>query len=162
MIAYLYRKPAVEKTAGFLLCFHLALQKGVNYLRINFLRHTNEGILQQIMRYRKITAADDEAIAKIVRDNLKAKHLDIPGTVYFDPDLDHLSTFYNSDTEKREKKKKENIRREREKRKHWKREKKKKENIGRERAADFLPFSRSFLLSILCSLFFSFSSLYLF
>ena len=53
------------------------------------------------MRYRKITAADDEAIAKIVRDNLKVKHLDIPGTVYFDPDLDHLSTFYNSDTEKR-------------------------------------------------------------
>ena len=53
------------------------------------------------MRYRKITAADDEAIAKIVRDNLKARHLDIPGTVYFDPDLDHLSTFYNSDTEKR-------------------------------------------------------------
>lgn len=54
-----------------------------------------------MLKYRRITAADDEAIAGIVRANLKAMHLDVPGTVYFDPELDHLSAFYNSDTAKR-------------------------------------------------------------
>ena len=44
--------------------------------------------------YREITPADDAAIAQIIRDNLKERHLDIPGTVYFDSILDHLSDFY--------------------------------------------------------------------
>lgn len=44
--------------------------------------------------YREITPADDVAIAQIIRDNLKERHLDIPGTVYFDSILDHLSDFY--------------------------------------------------------------------
>lgn len=44
--------------------------------------------------YREITPADDDAIAQIIRDNLKERHLDIPGTVYFDSILDHLSDFY--------------------------------------------------------------------
>ena len=44
--------------------------------------------------FREITPADDEAIAKIVRDNLKEKHLDIPGTAYFDSVLNHLSDYY--------------------------------------------------------------------
>lgn len=40
-------------------------------------------------------------IADIVRMNLKAHHLDIPGTAYFDPELDHLSEFYSAFPEKR-------------------------------------------------------------
>lgn len=54
-----------------------------------------------MLKYRKITAADDAAIAKIIRENLEKQHLDIPGTAYFDPDLDHLSTYYNSAPERR-------------------------------------------------------------
>lgn len=54
-----------------------------------------------MLKYRKITAADDAAIAKIIRENLEKQHLDIPGTAYFDPDLDHLSTYYNSVPERR-------------------------------------------------------------
>ncbi len=54
-----------------------------------------------MLKYRKITAADDAAIAKIIRENLEKQHLDIAGTAYFDPDLDHLSTYYNSAPERR-------------------------------------------------------------
>ena len=45
---------------------------------------------------RPITPGDDAAIAKIIRQNLKAYHLDIPGTAYFDPELDSLSGFYGA------------------------------------------------------------------
>lgn len=48
-------------------------------------------------KLRKITEADNPAVAALVRDNLKKFELDIPGTVYFDESLDHLSDFYNSD-----------------------------------------------------------------
>ena len=44
--------------------------------------------------YREITKEDDAAIATIIRDNLKKYRLDIPGTVYFDDGLDHLSDYY--------------------------------------------------------------------
>lgn len=54
-----------------------------------------------MLDYRRITTADDAAIAKIIRTNLEALQLDIPGTAYFDPELDHLSAYYNSDEEKR-------------------------------------------------------------
>ena len=54
-----------------------------------------------MLKYRRITAADDEAIAKIIRTNLEKLHLDIPGTAYYDPELAHLSTYYNSVPEKR-------------------------------------------------------------
>lgn len=53
------------------------------------------------MKLRRITAADDAAMARIVRDNLEKLHLDIPGTAYYDPELDHLSSHYNSAPEKR-------------------------------------------------------------
>lgn len=46
------------------------------------------------MRVRQITGEDDEALASIIRYNLKKHGLDLPGTVYFDEGLDHLSTFY--------------------------------------------------------------------
>lgn len=48
-----------------------------------------------------MTAADDEAIAGIIRANLEKFHLNIPGTAYYDPELDHLSTFYNRAPDKR-------------------------------------------------------------
>ncbi len=54
-----------------------------------------------MLNYRRITAADDATIAKIIRTNLEALQLDIPGTAYFDPELDHLSAYYNSDEAKR-------------------------------------------------------------
>lgn len=43
---------------------------------------------------RPITPADDAAIAAIIRANLEQYHLDIPGTAYFDPEVDHLSRYY--------------------------------------------------------------------
>ena len=54
-----------------------------------------------MLKYRRITAADDEAIAKIVRTNLEKLHLNIPGTAYYDPELDHLSVYYNGTPTKR-------------------------------------------------------------
>ena len=45
---------------------------------------------------RPITAADDPFIAKIIRTNFEQYHLTIPGTAYFDPELDHLRAFYSA------------------------------------------------------------------
>ncbi|SDB50051.1 GNAT family N-acetyltransferase [Butyrivibrio sp. INlla16] len=53
------------------------------------------------MNYRQIRREDDAAIAGIIRDNLKQYNLDVPGTVYFDKNLDHISDFYLADSEKR-------------------------------------------------------------
>ena len=50
---------------------------------------------------RPITSQDDQAIAEIIRQNLRAYHLDIPGTAYFDPELDCLSAYYNAQPDKR-------------------------------------------------------------
>lgn len=47
-------------------------------------------------RIEPICAEDDEKIATIVRGNLEHYGLDIPGTAYFDPELNHLSAFYNA------------------------------------------------------------------
>ena len=46
------------------------------------------------MHYRLIEPKDDRILAEIISDNLKAHKLDIPGTVYFDDNLNHLSDFY--------------------------------------------------------------------
>lgn len=54
-----------------------------------------------MLKYRKITPADDYAIANIIRKNLEAAQLNIPGTVYYDPELNHLSAFYSYDPKKR-------------------------------------------------------------
>ena len=54
-----------------------------------------------MLKYRKITKADDERIAAIVRANLEKNGLNIKGTAYFDPELEHLSEFYNKDPLKR-------------------------------------------------------------
>ncbi len=45
---------------------------------------------------RPITPADDPKIARIIRDNLERFHLDIPGTAYFDKELDRLSEYYTT------------------------------------------------------------------
>ena len=50
---------------------------------------------------RPITSQDDQAIAEIIRGNLRDYHLDIPGTAYFDPELDCLSGYYNAQPDKR-------------------------------------------------------------
>ena len=49
---------------------------------------------QEQMIIRRIRPCDDPFIAAIVRANLERFHLDIPGTVYFDPELEHLSQYY--------------------------------------------------------------------
>ena len=54
-----------------------------------------------MLRYRKIEAADDEPLAGIIRANLERLRLNIPGTAYFDPQLDHLSEYYNAAPERR-------------------------------------------------------------
>ncbi|MCY3034521.1 GNAT family N-acetyltransferase [Aerococcus urinae] len=43
---------------------------------------------------RPIQAKDDDQIAKIIRNALESVGLDKPGTAYYDPELDHLSQFY--------------------------------------------------------------------
>lgn len=40
-------------------------------------------------------------LQQIIRANLEKLHLNIPGTAYFDPELDHLSGYYNSKPDKR-------------------------------------------------------------
>ena len=50
---------------------------------------------------RKIKKADDAAMKKIVQENLVARGLNIPGTAYFDPSLESLSSFYDSEPDKR-------------------------------------------------------------
>lgn len=54
-----------------------------------------------MLNYRKIEAADDTEIAKIIRSNLEKFHLNLPGTAYFDPELNHLSDYYSSKPDKR-------------------------------------------------------------
>ena len=46
------------------------------------------------LQIRGITKQDDAALAKIIRAILKAHDLALPGTAYFDPELDCLSSFY--------------------------------------------------------------------
>ena len=54
-----------------------------------------------MLNYRKIEPSDDARIAEIIRANLEKAHLNIPGTAYFDPELNHLSIYYNSNPSKR-------------------------------------------------------------
>ena len=54
-----------------------------------------------MLHYRRLQAKDDAQIARIIRTNLERFHLNVPGTVYFDPELDHLSEFYDANPGKR-------------------------------------------------------------
>lgn len=53
------------------------------------------------MKIRKILPVDDKKLALIIRKNLEASKLDIPGTAYFDTNLDHLSEYYNDSCKNR-------------------------------------------------------------
>lgn len=46
------------------------------------------------MKLREIQPADDAKIAAIIRESLEDAGLAIPGTAYFDPELAHLSDYY--------------------------------------------------------------------
>lgn len=46
------------------------------------------------MILRPLEPRDDPALARLIRSSLAAHGLAVPGTVYFDPDLDRLSDFY--------------------------------------------------------------------
>ncbi|WP_303963842.1 GNAT family N-acetyltransferase [Succinatimonas hippei] len=61
----------------------------------------NDGFLAKGYKIRNICTKDDAVIAKIIRTNLQRYHLDIPGTAYFDPELDHLSAFYAEHPDRR-------------------------------------------------------------
>ena len=53
------------------------------------------------MQFRHIQPKDDARLAGIVRVSLERNHLDIPGTAYFDPELDHLSAYYLAEPDSR-------------------------------------------------------------
>lgn len=53
--------------------------------------------LGECMHIRAIEAKDDAVIRDIIRAGLKEHGLDVPGTAYFDPQLDSLSSFYAED-----------------------------------------------------------------
>ena len=46
------------------------------------------------MYIRPIKKTDDAPLAKIIRTNLEFFNLAIPGTAFYDPELDHLSLYY--------------------------------------------------------------------
>ena len=50
---------------------------------------------------RPIRAGDDAVMAEIVRTSLRATGLDVPGTAYFDPELDRLSAHYGARPDRR-------------------------------------------------------------
>ena len=52
---------------------------------------------QMEMKFLPLNESHDEAIANIIRTNLRNYHLDIPGTAYYDETLDHLSRYYAKD-----------------------------------------------------------------
>ena len=53
-----------------------------------------------MLNYREITDADNTAVARLIRSNLEQHDLAIPGTVYYDDGLDHLSNYYGADERK--------------------------------------------------------------
>lgn len=55
-----------------------------------------------MMEYKPLTAEYDAALAALIRRSLEARDLAVPGTVYFDEGLDHLSEYYNHPERPRE------------------------------------------------------------
>lgn len=53
------------------------------------------------INYRKLLPCDNTAMAELIRYNLKSNGLDIPGTVYFDEIIWHLTDFYDEKPERR-------------------------------------------------------------
>ncbi|MFC3929030.1 GNAT family N-acetyltransferase [Streptococcus caprae] len=46
------------------------------------------------MHITSIQTSEDAAVAGLIRQSLEAEGLAIPGTAYFDPQLDHLTSYY--------------------------------------------------------------------
>ena len=57
--------------------------------------------LNKMTVFREIRPGDDPVMAEIIRSNLRAVGLDIPGTAYYDDNLNHLSDFYLADKTRR-------------------------------------------------------------
>ena len=53
------------------------------------------------MKIGRLKPKYDLALADLIRVNLKNHSLDIPGTVYFDENLNHLSDYYLSEPDRR-------------------------------------------------------------
>ena len=49
------------------------------------------------LKIERIMEKDNAPLAALIRRNLEKHHLDLPGTVYYDESLDHLSDFYLAD-----------------------------------------------------------------
>ena len=54
-----------------------------------------------MLNYRSLTADDDAVLASIIRTSLEQMRLNLPGTAYSDPELDHLSAYYAREPKKR-------------------------------------------------------------
>lgn len=54
-----------------------------------------------MVKIRTITEFDNKTVVSIVRTNLENYGLDIPGTAYFDPELNNLCAYYAADPDKR-------------------------------------------------------------
>lgn len=48
-----------------------------------------------MIRYKELKPEYDAALAGLIRVSLEARGLNLPGTVYYDKSLDHLSGFYS-------------------------------------------------------------------
>lgn len=48
---------------------------------------------------RLIAKKDEPVIAAIIRSVLEESHLDVPGTAYFDPELDYMYDYYQKFTD---------------------------------------------------------------
>lgn len=55
--------------------------------------------MEKRFEFRKILKCHNQALSEIIRKNLEAHHLDIPGTAYFDKSLDSMSTYYSGASE---------------------------------------------------------------
>ena len=49
-----------------------------------------------MIQWRKMEAADNALLARIIRSNLEKYHLDIPGTVYYDRDANTYRVWFDS------------------------------------------------------------------
>lgn len=65
-----------------------------DFRKLSYNEYTKNSQSEVLMKIRLLEEKDNKAMATIIRDILKAHHLDIPGTAYFDPYLDHLSGYY--------------------------------------------------------------------
>lgn len=48
------------------------------------------------MQIRKLTEKDNQAVKKIIQSSLEELNLNLPGTAYYDPQLEDLAAFYDA------------------------------------------------------------------